>query len=42
MDQYNADMRKTVGYAVVGAVAVIGIGAILWTCGRAVRVDDIP
>ncbi len=34
-------MRKTVAYPVVGAVAVIGIGAILWTYGRSVRADEV-
>jgi tetratricopeptide (TPR) repeat protein len=37
---YNVDMRKTGAYAVVGAV-VVGAGAILWTCCRSVRVDDV-
>ena len=38
---YNVGMRKTVAYAVVGAVVVIGVGALLWTCCRSVRVDEV-
>ncbi len=34
-------MRRTVAYLVVGGVVVIGVGAILWTCCRSVRVDEV-
>ncbi len=38
---YNVCMRKTIAYAVVGAVVVGAIGALLWTCCRSVRVDEV-
>ncbi len=34
-------MRKTIAYGVAGAVVVLSVAAILWTCCRSVRVDDV-
>jgi len=34
-------MRKTVAYAVVGAVVVSAVGLFIWTCCRPLRVDEV-